>query len=158
LIFVSVGTPNRPFNRLIEGVDVIADKLHEKIIAQIGYATYVPKRYEYFRFCSHENMLHYIRSASIVVCQAGFGIIGNCIRLNKPIILVPREFKYGEAIDKQYELAEYLASRHDSIVCLRDTTFLYDTINSLRNITVKYDYKTNIPFMINNFIFANLTQ
>jgi len=152
LIFVSVGTLNKPFNRLLEGIDLIANKIGDEIIAQIGYSTYIPKRYRFFRFCEHDEMLSHIQSARFVICQAGFGIIGNCIRLKKPMILVPREIRYGEAIDKQYELAEYLASKHRAILCIRDISKLADAIERIEGVQVDYDYKTDIPAIIKNFI------
>ncbi len=152
MIFVSVGTPEKPFNRLIEGVDRIADIVGEKILAQIGYTTYLPKKIEFFKFCPQEEMLSYIKAASIIISQAGFGIIGNSIRLQKPMILVPREIRYGEAIDKQYELAEYLASQNESILCVRDISLLVEAVAKIRKTPVFYKYDSKIPVLIDKFI------
>ena len=152
MIFVSVGTQDRPFNRLIEGVDRMAESVDEKILAQIGNATCIPDKIDFFRYCKYDEMLSHIKSASIVISQAGFGIIGNSINMNKPMILVPREIELGEAIDKQYELAEYLAGGNESIICVRDVGLLHDAVKSLRNVPVRYNYKTVIPELIDNFI------
>lgn len=152
LIFVSAGTQEKPFNRLIEGVDKIADLIGERVLAQIGYATYLPKRCEFFRFCSREEMLSHINAASMVIAQSGFGIIGDSIKLMKPLILVPRELRFGEAIDKQYELAEYLASRHESIICIRNIELMADAVRKIRTSHVDYNYKTVIPDLIDSFI------
>jgi len=152
LIFVSVGTPEKPFDRLIEGVDGIADIVGEKILAQIGHSTYFPQRMEFFKFCPKEEMLSYIKAASIIISQAGFGIIGDSIKLQKPIILVPREIRYGEAIDKQYELAEYLATQHESILCVRDVSLLLEAVAKIRKVHVLYKYDTTIPALIDKFI------
>jgi beta-1,4-N-acetylglucosaminyltransferase len=155
LIFVSSGTQNRPFNRLIEAADSLSSHLEEKIIAQIGHVTYQPKQIEYFRFCTQEEMLSYINRARLVISHAGFGIIGNAIRSNKPMILVPREKKYGEAVDKQYELAEYLASSNESIVCVRDVSRLSGAVRSLNDMRACYNYRTVIPELITDFILKN---
>jgi len=152
LIFVSVGTPEKPFNRLIEGVDNIADIVGERILAQIGYSTYIPKKINFFKFCPHEEMLSNIKAASIVISQSGFGIIGDSIKLQKPMILVPREIRYGEAIDKQYELAEFLASQNESILCIRDISLLSGAVKEIRKVKAQYNYKTIIPSLINDFI------
>jgi UDP-N-acetylglucosamine transferase subunit ALG13 len=152
LIFVSVGTQDKPFNRLIEGVDRISEIVGEEILAQIGHSTYIPKRCEFFRFCGQKEMLSHIKNARIVISQAGFGIIGNAIMLKKPVILVPREINFGEAVDKQYELAEYLASQNKSIICVRDIKFLTEAIEKIRNVRVQYDYRTTIPTLIDKFI------
>lgn len=152
MIFVSVGTPEKPFNRLIEGVDRIAAMLGERILAQIGYTTYLPQRIEFFKFCPKEEMLSYIKASSIVISQAGFGIIGDSIKLQKPMILVPREIRYGEAIDKQYELAEYLASQNESILCVRDVSLLLEAVAKIRKVHVFYKYDSTIPALIDKFI------
>jgi UDP-N-acetylglucosamine transferase subunit ALG13 len=152
LIFVSVGTQSKPFNRLIEGVDSIAELINEPIIIQTGYSTYAPQKCEFFKFCSPSEMQKYIESSTLVISQAGFGIIGDCIKLNKPIILVPREFQYGEAVDKQYELAEYLDDQNKSIICVRNVNRLANAIEQIRNVEVNYRYSTNIPEVISDFI------
>ena len=152
MIFVSAGTQDKPFNRLIEGVDRISGQVGEKIIIQTGYSTYVPQNCNFFDFCDQKEMLNHIRSASLVISQAGFGIIGNAIKLEKPMILVPREYKFGEAIDKQYELAEYLAEQNESILCIRDVSQLASAIEKVKGITVHYNYSTVIPELIAEYI------
>jgi UDP-N-acetylglucosamine transferase subunit ALG13 len=152
LIFVSVGTLEKPFNRLLEGMDNVADKVNEVILVQTGHSTYVPKKCNFFKFCSYEEMLTHIDAASIVISHSGFGIIGNSIRLKKPMILVPREIKYGEAIDKQYELAQYMASQNKSILCVRDVNQLAEAIEEIRKFRVAYHYHTTIPELIEQYI------
>jgi UDP-N-acetylglucosamine transferase subunit ALG13 len=152
LIFVSVGTQDKSFNRLIEGVDRIAHEIDERIVVQIGNSSFIPKRCDFFRFCTYEELLSHIAQARLVISQAGFGIIGNSIRLSKPMILVPREMKFGEAVDRQYELAEYLAGSNESILCVRNIDLLAEAIHSLNNVHVSYNYSTSIPQIIDNFL------
>jgi beta-1,4-N-acetylglucosaminyltransferase len=137
---------------MIEAVDRLALHIEENIIAQIGHATYLPNQIEYFRFCPQEEMLSYINKARLIISQAGFGIIGNAVGSNKPLILVPRERKYGEAVDNQYELAEYLARNNKSIICVRDVSLLIDAVRSLGDVKACYNYKTIIPELIDGFI------
>ena len=152
MILVTVGTLDKPFDRLVKGIDQIANIAGEKILAQIGCSSYIPEHCDYFRFCEREEMLSYIQKASIIISQAGFATIGNTIRFSKPLIIVPREAKYGEAIDKQYELAEYLASTCESILCVRDVSRLANAIKEIRNVNVSYNFSTTIPDIINEFI------
>jgi len=158
LIFVSAGTLDKPFNRLIEGVDRVADLISEEILAQIGHSTYLPRNCKYFRFCEYEEISSYIKSASMVISHAGFGIIGHSIKMMKPMVLVPRESRFGEAVDKQYELAEYLASQNKSIVCVRDIRRLAEAIESIRGVKAQYDYGTEIPDLIKRFISETFFQ
>ncbi len=155
LIFAVTGTNKRPFNRLVKAVDRIAGKKEYHFLVQRGYSTYVPKHCGYFDFCNNDMFVSYIQGAEIVICQPGFGSVGYCISHNKPMILVPREHDYGEAVDKQYELAEYLAVQNDSIVCLRDMKQLPEAIEKLKCTFPKYDYHTKIPVLIEDFMLRN---
>lgn len=156
MIFVSVGTNTKPFNRLIEGVDRVANEIDEEIMIQTGHSTYIPEKCKYFKFCDNKDMLSHIQNASVIIAHTGFGVIGDSIKYNKPMILVPRELKYSEAVDKQYELAEYLADQHESIICVRDMSLLLGAIDIIRTVTVHYDYRTKIPDLIDDFIAQNL--
>lgn len=152
MIFVSVGTQNRPFDRLIEAVDKLAPSIDEEIIAQTGVATYIPKQIRHCQYYNYGQMISFIDEANLIISHAGFGIIGNSIRRNKPLILVPREEQFGESVDKQVELAEYLAEDNRSIICVRDVDFLMEAILKIRGNKPSYDYNCNIPSLIDNFI------
>jgi UDP-N-acetylglucosamine transferase subunit ALG13 len=149
---VSVGTNRRLFNRLIEAVDTFFENSPDEVIIQTGYSSYHPKNCIFFDFCSHDEFMSYIKKSEFVICQAGFGVISMCMSLDKPMILVPRESKYGEADDKQCELAEYLASEHDSIICVRNVNKLPDSIKMIKSIKARYRYNCGIPELIGDFI------
>jgi len=156
LIFVIAGTNERPFDRLMRAVDEIAcDKKGYDFVIQRGYSTYSPQHCKYFDFCKSEDFLSYTESADLVISQAGFGSIGHCIKHNKPVILLPREYKYGEAVDKQYELAEYLAGEHNSIICIRDVALLPDAIERLIGVKPVYHYHNRVSDLIGTFIKEN---
>lgn len=55
MIFVTVGTHEQPFNRLIKKVDeLIGDgKITENVFMQTGYSTYEPKNCEWSPFLSY---------------------------------------------------------------------------------------------------------
>ena len=155
MIFVTTGTSKLPFNRLLQAVDEIAKVKGYDILVQLGYSTYVPKYCKYYDFCDRKTFLSHIQDAVLVISHSGIGSTGDCIRFNKPIILVPREYKYGEAVDKQYELAEYLAAEHDSIICVRDVALLPETIERLIGVNPIYHYHNCVPDLIDKFIKEN---
>ena len=47
MIFVTVGTHEQQFNRLVEYMDKWAKEHAEKVIIQTGYSTYEPKHAEW---------------------------------------------------------------------------------------------------------------
>ncbi|MFZ5516800.1 MAG: glycosyltransferase [Candidatus Zhuqueibacterota bacterium] len=158
MIFVSVGTNTLPFDRLVKEADSIAKESDETFFIQRGHSPYKPVHAKYFDFCEPQNMIHYIEEAEIVISHAGFGIIGDCIVRNKRLILVPREYEYGEAVDKQLELAEYLANTEQSIICVRDVAKLKNAITQIRNIQPKYKFETKIPETVRDFVNKNFLR
>lgn len=144
------------FDRLLRAVDEIAQKRGEKFIIQKGFSPYEPLHAEWFTFKDRAKMAELIFKAEIVIAHGGFGILGDCIRANRRIIIVPREKKYGEAVNPQWELAEYLASQHKSIICIRGNKGLdqaiEEAIEKVRQAPVSYNYQTRIPELIEDFI------
>lgn len=155
LILVITGTDKKPFNRLIKAVDEIAKLNRYDFLIQKGYSTYSPNHCKYFDFCKNKDFLSYTESADLIISQVGFGSIGHCIKFNKPVILVPKEHKYGESSDKQYELAEYMAGEHDSIICVRDVALLPDAIERLIEAKPVYHYHNCVSDLIDKFIKEN---
>ncbi len=152
LIFASVGTSQLHFDRFVEGVDNLASQVTKEVVIQIGHCPYRPRYARYFEFCESGKMLSFIKKASIVVAHAGFGIIGECIRCNKGLVLVPREYRFGDAEGNQVELAEYLAERAESIICVRDVSKLGEAIEIIKKVKPCYDFKTTIPETIRDFV------
>lgn len=63
MIFVTVGTHEQPFNRLIEYIDKLVEtgKINEKIIMQTGYSTYAPKNCKWHKLFSYNEMKKILR-------------------------------------------------------------------------------------------------
>jgi UDP-N-acetylglucosamine transferase subunit ALG13 len=139
-------------------VDSLAKTGRFDFVVQTGYSTFIPKNCRHFDFCDGTKFISYINDAEIVITQPGFGSVGHCIRRNKPLILVPREYKYGEAVDKQYDLAEYLARNNESIICVRNMLFLERAIENLKDSRPLYHYYTIIPDIISKFIRNNFGE
>jgi UDP-N-acetylglucosamine transferase subunit ALG13 len=157
LIFVTVGTCDLSFDRLIKQADTEAKVTDEKFIIQKGFSPYLPKHAEYFDFDGRDKMLDLISKADIVITHAGFGILGDCIKQNKRIIVVPREKKYNESVNPQFELAEYLAKVTTGVICIRDVKKLGKAINQIMTVTPSYHFTNIIPELIQNFINQRLS-
>ena len=57
MIFVCTGSREYQFNRLLREIDCLIEngKIKEKVVAQIGGSSYVPKNYEYKRFMNEAD-------------------------------------------------------------------------------------------------------
>ena len=157
LIFVTVGTSHLSFNRLIRVIDELAKESSVRYIIQTGYSSYQPEYAEWFDFRDKSSILALVRESEMVITHGGFGIIGDCMRERKKVIIVPRDYKYQEAVNPQWELGEYLAGRYESILCLHNVNDLKEAllqaITQLRGVEVSsYRFETQIPAILKDFI------
>lgn len=102
MIFVTVGTHDSQFDRLLKELDVLIErgKIKDKIVAQIGRSTYIPKNYEWFRFLEFEKIIELQKRADFIVSHGGVGSIMNALQLKKAIVVVPRLPEYKEHLDR----------------------------------------------------------
>ena len=70
MIFVTVGTHEQQFNRLIEYMDKWATENAEEVIIQTGYSTYEPQNCKWQKLFSYQEMCKYVDAARIVITHA----------------------------------------------------------------------------------------
>lgn len=95
MIFVAVGT-QFPFDRLIQFMDEWAAEHNEEVIAQISEGKYTPKHMKWERFLDGEQYNKYIADATIFISHAGMGNIIGAREQQTPIVVMNRQFKFGE--------------------------------------------------------------
>lgn len=109
MIFVTVGTHNQGFGRLVKKMDEIAREMEEEVVIQRGHTSYEPRHARFFDFASREEMEEWVTKAQIIVTHGGAGSIIFALSKNKPVVVVPRLKRYGEHVnDHQIELARAL--------------------------------------------------
>ena len=101
MIFVTVGTHEQPFNRLLKEVDRLSREgiIDEEVFIQRGYSKYVPVYCEFVEFLNFKDMMEKIKKARIVITHAGPGSIMAALYNHKMPIVLPRQKQYGEHID-----------------------------------------------------------
>ena len=110
MIFLTVGT-QFPFDRLVKAVDKALDGnlIDEEIFAQIGDNSYKPHNFESVNFLDKSLFDGYVRKASGVISHAGMGTITMALENEKPLLVMPRQKKCGEAVnDHQVAIAKRL--------------------------------------------------
>jgi len=145
LIFATVGSCKTSFDRLVKAVDKLALKISEEVIIQKGVSKYQSQTANCFEFCDQKRMAALISKANIVISHAGFGIIAESIQMNKRLILIPREHRFGDAEGNQVELAEYLAEKTGGITCVRNVNLLQTAVEHIREINPSYQFTNKIP-------------
>lgn len=97
MIFVTVGTNEAPFDRLLR---VVADlRVTEPCIVQCGASAVRPLGARCVDFLSFDEVAAHVREARVVVCHAGVGSVMVALMNGKRPIVVPRLHRFGEAVD-----------------------------------------------------------
>lgn len=151
-IFVTVGTHEQPFNRLIEAVDnlVKLKKISSNVFIQIGYSTYVPKYCKWERFLSYDEMKNMINDAEIVITHGGPSSFILPLQVNKIPIVVPRQKKYHEHVNNhQVNFASEVAKINNNLIVVNDICELGYVINHY-NLEIQKLSNTNVN---NNKVF-----
>jgi len=155
-IFLTVGTVQFPFDRLLKEVDRLIDIgfIKQKVIAQIGSSFYKPQNYEYFDFCSSEKISSFMMNANIVITHGGVGSIINSLILGKPTIVVPRYQKFHEHVNNhQLDITCELEKENAIIPVynIHDLLSIFDNVENFRKKTLTIG-KSNVETIIRNYI------
>ena len=129
MIFVTVGTHEQPFNRLIEEVDRLKKEgiITDEVFIQTGFSTYEPQYCDWKNIISYPEMEDYMNRADIIITHGGPATFMGAIAKGKKPIVVPRQEKFGEHVnDHQIEFAEQVSERFGIIVVVEE-------INELQN-------------------------
>lgn len=133
MIFVTVGTHEQQFNRLVEYMDKWASEHDEEVIIQTGYSTYEPKHCEWGKFYPYKKMVEMVDGARIVITHGGPSSFIMPLQIGKTPIVVPRQKRYEEHVnDHQVKFCKEVESRMGTIVVAED-------VEKLRELLENYD-------------------
>ena len=138
MIFVTVGTHEQPFDRLIQKVDELKRDgvIQEDVIIQTGFSTYEPKYCQWSKLIPYSQMVKNVADARIVVTHGGPASFIMPLQFGKIPIVVPRQSRFGEHVnDHQVEFARNVAQRMGNIIPVED-------IDRLADATIHYDDRT----------------
>lgn len=101
MIFVTVGTHEQPYDRLVKALD---DLKRENIISpdvfiQSGYCTYKPRFCDHAGFIGFNQMLEHMAAADIIITHGGTGSVMLALYHKKIPLVMPRQKRYNEHID-----------------------------------------------------------
>lgn len=73
MIFVTVGTHEQPFNRLIQKVDELKRDgiIKDDVVIQMGFSTYEPKHCQWSKLIPYQQMAKNVADARIVITYGG---------------------------------------------------------------------------------------
>ena len=137
MIFLTVGTHPRPFDRLTKGIDNALEEgsLQPPVFGQIGCGNYMPRHYKWTRFLEFSDFGQYVRKCSLMICHGGAGSIITGLTLKKKMLVMPRLKRFGEHLDDhQLDLVYKLHSQR-KIVIMLDLDELPDSLAIVRSLS-----------------------
>lgn len=149
MIFVTVGTHEQSFNRLIKEIDRLVGqrKITESVFIQIGYSTYIPHNVEYKRFLDYEEMETKIDYARVVITHGGPASFLNVLSKGKVPVVVPRLKKFNEHVnDHQMNFARQLVKKGYNIIIVENIEELSEKISQIKEFPISY-HSNNGNFM-----------
>lgn len=131
MVFVTVGTHEQPFDRLLKCIDKMVEdgKIKEEVIIQKGYTDYEPKHCKSSKLIPFEEMQKNIEDARIVVTHGGPASFIAPLSIGKIPIVVPRQKEFSEHVNNhQLDFSREVASRMKNIIVAETEEEIIDSI------------------------------
>lgn len=123
MIFVTVGTHEQQFNRLVQKVDELKrdNIIKEDVIIQTGFCSYEPKFCQWSKLIPYQQMVRNVEDARIVITHGGPASFIMPLQIGKTPIVVPRQHQFQEHVNNhQVEFARNVAKRMGTIIAVED--------------------------------------
>jgi UDP-N-acetylglucosamine transferase subunit ALG13 len=128
MIFVTVGSGQQPFDRLLQSIERL--QCDRGIVVQHGSSTVRPRGAVCIDFMPFSDLTARMAEARVVITHAGVGSVLTALSVNKRPYVVPRKRCFGEAVDDhQLELARRLESA-DLVTLVEDPENLRPLLES----------------------------
>ena len=144
MIFVTLGTQDKLFDRVLTKLDELIEKgvINGEVIVQAGSTKYSSKYMEILGFIDMNRFNDYVERCEYMITHAGVGTIMNGINHGKRVLAVARRVQYGEhENDHQVEITEKFEKMGYIVGCI-NIDELEEKIDLLENFEVK-QYKSN---------------
>lgn len=142
MIYVTIGTTDFNFNRLMKALELLPDPIKAELIAQIGKNP-KPNGIDCFDFCPRARAAQYLHDADILITHGGSTLMEGIIA-GKRMVTVPRLKAYDEALnDHQLHLCEKLAQK-GTVINVVDMKDLNAAIARARTLEVKKGVKGSL--------------
>ena len=146
MIFVTVGTHEQPFNRLIRKIDELKRDgiIKEEVIMQIGYSTYEPKYCRWSKLLPYSEMVKNVKDARIVITHGGPASFIMPLQIGKVPIVVPRQKEFDEHVNNhQVDFSKAVEDRMGIIITVTDINKLEEMITNYNNYIKKMNQGIN---------------
>jgi len=163
MIFVTVGTHEQQFDRLVKTIDEMVkdNRITEEVIIQYGYCNYIPKYCLAEKFFSYAKMREYVKNARIVITHGGPSSFIMALQEKKIPIVFPREKKFNEHVNNhQVDFCKSIEGRLNNIIVvdsdfeLEESILNYNKLLSTKNLGIQSNNENFVAEL--NMIILNL--
>lgn len=151
MIFITVGTHEQPFDRLLKCVDKMIEdgKIAEDVICQKGYTSYDPKNFKAEKLIPYIRMKEHIARARIVITHGGPASFIAPLSMGKIPIVVPRKKEFNEHVNNhQVDFAKYVKEKMQNIIVAETEDEIIDAIilynEKIKNLNTKNNSNNSI--------------
>ena len=109
MIFVTLGTQDKSFKRLLDAIQKEIDNgnIKEKVIVQAGHTKYESNEMEIFDLIDRDRFTELMSECDLLITHGGVGSILTGLKNNKKVIAAPRLKEYKEHTNNhQLEIIE----------------------------------------------------
>jgi len=149
MVFVTLGTQDKSFKRLLQNIDKCIDNgiIKDRVVVQAGYTKYESKNMEIFDLLDKDDFDKYIKNCDLLITHGGVGSILTGLKNNKKVIAAPRLAKYNEHMnDHQMQIVDKF-SKMEYILAYNDGDNLEKIIKDSKKFKPK-KYISNTENMI----------
>ena len=146
MIFVTVGTHEQQFDRLVKAIDDLKlDKvINEPVYVQTGYSTFEPTHCDHSRFVSYTQMKEYMKTADVVITHGGPSSFIEAMAAGKVPVVVPRRGDLEEHVNNhQVDFVRTVAERQGGIIPVFDVDDLPVAIERARLVSNDASFKSH---------------
>lgn len=146
MIFVTVGTHEQPFDRLLKCIDKMVEdgQIKEEVIVQKGYTDYEMKNCKSSKLIPYEEMQSNIKNARIVVTHGGPASFLDPLKYGKIPVVVPRKKEYNEHVNNhQVEFSKEVERRMKNIIVVETDEEIKEAILNYEKKIKKLNSKNN---------------
>ena len=150
MILVTLGTQDKPFDRLLKAIDKQIKKgnIKDRVVVQTGFTKYESDNMEIFDLIPMKTFDKLVDDADLIITHGGVGSILSAIRKGKKVIAIPRLSKYKEHTnDHQKQIVEDFVKNEYILTC-KDLNKLDQVLDEAISFIPK-KYKSNNNKMVN---------
>ena len=150
MIFVVLGTQDKPFDRFLRVIDkaVTDGIIKDKIIVQAGETAFSSPNMEIRTIIPMDEFNQLIKESDYILCHAGYGILSSSLENGKKVLSAARLAEYGEHQNNhQCDILDYYDQK-GYIMALRDFSKFNETFEKLKTFEPKR-YTVSFEKLIN---------